>query len=59
MNSYIINVREGLHDVKAVEKFDEYVEKRLQRIPLQHITGEADFYGLTFKSIRRCSDSTF
>ena len=31
------------------DKYIEAVSKRKEHIPLQHITGEQDFYGLTFK----------
>ena len=31
------------------EKFEEFIAKRSQHIPLQHLTGQQDFMGLTFK----------
>ena len=31
------------------QAYTEAVDKRTQRIPLQHITGEQDFYGRTFR----------
>ena len=30
-------------------KFEEFIAKRSQHIPLQHLTGQQDFMGLTFK----------
>ncbi len=31
------------------ERFEDLIAKRSQRIPLQHLTGQQDFMGLTFK----------
>lgn len=31
------------------DRYDRYIEKRCSRIPLQHITGEQEFMGLTFR----------
>ena len=31
------------------ERYQKDIEKRAERIPLQHITGEQEFMGLTFK----------
>jgi len=34
---------------EAALKFCEYIERRAKRIPLQHITGEQEFMGYTFR----------
>lgn len=35
------------------EKYLSYIDERCQRKPLQHVVGEAEFYGLKFKSDKR------
>lgn len=36
-------------DTETEEKYFELIDKRAQRVPLQHITGEQEFMGHKFK----------
>ncbi len=44
---FVLNPNKEL-DTRQYDFFIECVEKRIKRIPLQHITGKADFMGLEF-----------
>ncbi|MBR5348084.1 MAG: peptide chain release factor N(5)-glutamine methyltransferase [Lachnospiraceae bacterium] len=41
--------QERLADEEEMTRFEAAVQTRLTRIPVQYITGEQDFYGLTFR----------
>lgn len=45
---YLANPRKEIEESQAEEYFS-YIRKRMKRIPLQHITGEQEFMGYTFK----------
>ena len=47
-SEYFANQDMKISKVQA-EKIEEAVEKRINHIPLQHIIGEAEFMGRTFK----------
>jgi len=44
---YLMHEKEELISAK-LEVYKEYIDKRSKHIPLQHITGEQEFMGLTF-----------
>ena len=45
---YFVNPKQTITE-KEKEKYSADIEKRSERIPLQHITGEQEFMGLTFE----------
>lgn len=45
--SYILEQREEMPEEKRL-RLENFAEKRLQRIPVQHILGEQEFFGLPF-----------
>ena len=45
---YFMDPKKLLTD-EQIEKYFNYIESRSRHIPLQHITGEQEFMGLTFK----------
>ncbi len=45
---YLLSHPETELDEEKLKTFNECIEKRIKRIPLQHITGTQDFMGLTF-----------
>ncbi len=45
--SYILEQREEMPEEKRL-RLENFAEKRLQRIPVQHILGEEEFFGLPF-----------
>lgn len=40
-------------DPVVAARFDEWIARRETRVPLQHVTGNQEFYGLTFRVDRR------
>lgn len=45
--AYFLNRQEVVSESKA-ESYQQFIRRRSQHIPLQHITGEQDFMGMTF-----------
>jgi release factor glutamine methyltransferase len=45
--SYILEQREEMPEEERL-RLEQFAEKRLQRIPVQHILGEQEFFGLPF-----------
>jgi len=47
--TYLISHSDETIKSEAIEKFEEYVQRRARGEPLQYITGVQDFFGLQFK----------
>lgn len=45
---YLMRLSEEVKDEEGLDRYDYFIEQRTRRIPLQHITGEQGFMGLSF-----------
>ncbi len=45
---YLLHMSEEVKDEEGMQRYKEVIDLRCRRIPLQHITGEQGFMGLTF-----------
>ena len=52
LTDYLTQKERAIGD-EALRKYEALIRRRASRVPLQHITGQADFYGYTFRSDAR------